>query len=455
MHLCVDTMRRATISVLCGLLGLMLTARAEAQSCDVPQVLLTVDKSSSMLGGLPDGGTKWDAARMAIGELTTAYADSIDFGLQVFPYPDRCEPGAVTMDFGSHTPADLVAALGDPPPSGGNWTPMAQTLDAAGDYYTTRLADGGNHLILITDGWQWCDPYDPATRYTPVEAVTRLRDAGITVHVVGFGGGVDSLTLNRAAVAAGTDLPGCDASLSEPSAMNHCYVQANDLVELRAALDSIARDITDEMCDGLDNDCDGTVDEGYDVDGDGYTTCGSDPEFPGTEPTPTRVDCDDMSDVIHPGAAEVCDGEDNDCDGTTDPGCSCLDGETQPCGTDLGVCTTGTQSCVDGMWGDCDGGVMPAAAETCDMTDEDCDGAVDEDADASCAPGEVCTADGCIPLTPPDPGPEEEPMEPPPAAMDYVQDPGCACRAAAPTGPTPLALLGLGLLGLVALRRRR
>ncbi len=430
-----------------------LAGRAHAQRCDLPQVLLSVDKSSSMLGGLPGGGTKWDAARMAIGELTSTYADSIAFGLQVFPYPDRCEPGAVTIEFGTHAPDAILTALGDPPPTGGNWTPMAQTLDAARDHYATRLATGGNHLILITDGWQWCDPYVASTRFTPVDAVTRLRDAGVTVHVVGFGGGVDSLTLNRAAIAAGTALPGCDATLSDPAAANHCYSQANDLVELRAALDAIARDITEEMCDGLDNDCDATVDEGYDVDADGYTTCGSDPSAPGVAPTPTRVDCDDASDAVHPGADEACNGVDDDCDGTVDPGCACVDGDAQPCGTDVGACTVGAQACEDGAWGACGGGVMPAA-ETCDATDEDCDGTVDEDADASCAEGEVCTADGCLPLTPPDP-PPATPTTDLPEEVGVIQDPGCACNAGDDSHDGSRFIVALALLALAVGRRLR
>ncbi|MEZ4340463.1 MAG: MopE-related protein [Sandaracinaceae bacterium] len=449
-------MRRASILLTALALssGVLAAGTAQAQRCDLPQVLLTIDKSSSMLGALPAGGTKWDAARMAIGELTSAYAESIAFGLQVFPYPDRCEPGAVTIDFGTHTPDSIMTALGDPPPTGGNWTPMAQTLDAAGDYYASRLATGGNHMILITDGWQWCDPYEATTRFTPVDAVTRLRDAGITVHVVGFGDGVDSLTLNRAAVAAGTALPGCDATLSDPAAPNHCYSQANDLVELRAALGAIARDITDEMCDGLDNDCDGTVDEGFDVDADGYTTCGSDPTMTGVEPTPTRVDCDDARSDVHPGADEVCDGVDNDCDGTTDPGCACVDGDTQPCGSEMGACTFGVQTCGDGVWGACSGGVVPAP-ETCDMVDEDCDGTVDEDADASCAEGEVCTADGCLPLTPPDPPPATPSTDDVPDEVGVIQDTGCACQAGRSHRDASGLLAALGILAFALARRRR
>ena len=65
----------------------------------------------------------------------------------------------------------------------------------------------------------------------------------------------------------------------------------------------------EEVCDdGVDNDCDGVVDEGSDDDGDGYTTCGE-----------GELDCDDTDPAIHPGADEICaDGIDQDCDGLDD-----------------------------------------------------------------------------------------------------------------------------------------
>jgi len=61
-----------------------------------------------------------------------------------------------------------------------------------------------------------------------------------------------------------------------------------------------------ELCNGWDEDCDGIIDEGFDEDGDGHSTC---------ETAPLDVDCDDTRAFINPGQAELCDGFDNDCDG--------------------------------------------------------------------------------------------------------------------------------------------
>jgi MYXO-CTERM domain-containing protein len=448
-------MSRALTAAVVALASLA-TAPAVAQRCEIPRVLLTVDRSSSMLGAATDGLTKWQAAEMAIGEVATAYEGRIDLGLQVFPFPNRCEPGAVVLDFAPHAGADVVDALGGPPPDGGNWTPMAQTLDAASAYLGTEGA--GVHMILVTDGWQWCDPYSASTRYLPVAAVERLRAQGVTVHVVGFGASVDALTLNRTAVAAGTAIPGCDPTLDDPSAAGHCYTQVGDLSELRAALESVARLVTDETCDGIDSDCDGLVDEGFDVDADGYTTCGTRTDG-GTDPT--LVDCDDDAHAVHPGAPEICNLVDDDCDGMIDPDCACTDGDVVACGSDVGACMPGTSTCVRGRWDTCADLVTPRS-ETCDGTDENCDGTIDNGAD--CDAGFACNDGHCVELVPETP---ETPVEPTPDdltphdPMADGEDPpsnlgGCACTAnGAPAhGSTGLALLGAALALVVARRRR-
>ena len=135
-----------------------------------------------------------------------------------------------------------------------------------------------------------------------------------------------------------------------------------------------------EICDGQDNDCLGDIDEGYDVDGDGYTTCGG--------------DCDDGRDDTHPGAAEVCNNNDNDCDGAEDEGIGndgCLpyydddDHDGYGAGgrtTCLCPAVVGNDYALNGQdCDDADNDVNPAADEVCNNIDDDCNGQVDEGED--------------------------------------------------------------------------
>jgi hypothetical protein len=436
-------------------------ASAQETRCDAPQVLIVLDRSSSMgeRAPLADGTLKWTAATAALHTLVSEFDDSVDLGLMMFPSPDgECSPGRVDVPVAPHNGAAVTAALGGPPPYAGFWTPMAASLRAAASY--TPLLDPGrrSYVALITDGWEWCSPYDPTTRFDPVEAVEVLTAAGVTTFVIGFGDGVDSLTLNRASSVAGTTLPGCDPTSEDPTRADNCYYQVDDLTGLEAALVEIGVVVTEEVCDGLDNNCDGSADE--DLTRTCESACGAGVE---TCVAGTWTGCD----ATIP-ADEVCDEADNDCDGTVDEGCNCTDGDTRDCGSDVGECAFGTQICADGRWGACDEYRGPSE-ETCDGLDNDCNGFTDEAGEMDCAPEGTCVDGVCVDLSePPDdepipPEPEDEPPEDESPPSDLGFDGGysggalnCECRAAsdrAVAAPGTIAVFLLVGLWLV-LRRR-
>jgi hypothetical protein len=74
-------------------------------------------------------------------------------------------------------------------------------------------------------------------------------------------------------------------------------------------IDHICRDPQTEICNNIDDDLDGETDEGFDRDGDFFSSC----EFVSNPP-----DCNDESDLSRPGLTEICDGLDNDCDNLLD-----------------------------------------------------------------------------------------------------------------------------------------
>ncbi len=304
---------------------------AADDTCSPSRVMVVLDKSSSMETGTIAGATKWNIAVDGLGQVLNAYQMKAEFGLMTFPQPNQCSPGGLDVAPALGNRTAILGALSEPPPDAGNYTPMAQTLDVAGKLPELVSTSGARHVILVTDGWQWCSPYDPATRFDGVDAVSRLQQSGITTWIVGFGGEVDTAALNQMAMVAGTAKPNCDVDSNDPAAPNNCYFQVDDAAGLVTALSTIASNISDgELCDGIDNDCDGQVDE--DLTRDCTNACGA-----GTETCQAGVWVGCTAPVATP---ETCDGEDNDCDGQIDNAGVCTpdNPETGPAGMHAG-CT--------------------------------------------------------------------------------------------------------------------
>jgi cysteine-rich repeat protein len=80
-------------------------------------------------------------------------------------------------------------------------------------------------------------------------------------------------------------------------------------------------------------------------------------------------------------------GDDADCDGTPNGGCSCVEGTSVTCGpdTDTGACSRGTSTCVNGAFTPCQGAVFPGRRDCSSALDNDCDGIADDTLDATCA----------------------------------------------------------------------
>ncbi len=317
---------------------------------------------------------------------------------------ERCTPGATGADA-----RGCVAA------SPANPCATGQSCDEAGQRCSacTTDADSDGHRSLDCGGDD-CDEAD-ARRFPGnsevCDGVGHDEDCNpCTVNGVADGDG-DSDSFASAACFnsyVGTAPTACDPLHVhiDPGGMRVAGTDCNDS-------NPNVRPNQSEACNGIDDNCNAMADEGLainsyypDCDGDMYgrmpsagTGCAP-PSGPpactsGTSPgwATNSSDCDDRAAAVHTGAAEICDGIDNNCDGSVDPGCPCLLGAARQCGAmapgggfyTTAPCHPGTQTCVmdtagtSSTWTGCAGNRDPAAAETCTTAeDDDCNGVTND-----------------------------------------------------------------------------
>lgn len=295
---------------------------------------------------------------------------------------------------------------GDCEVRGAGPTPLAGSLEAISDYILPiRATDAqrlcrGYSVILVTDGAESCDG-------NPAALATTLFAQGIQVYVIA----VSIRTEDRASLNA--------ISAAGSGGLRPLATFVDDAADLVPALtDIIEGSVRTERCNGLDDNCNGEIDEsfpnlGLACDDGGVGFCRGTGAFicradglgtqcsitaPGATPTAEICDgldnnCNEAVDeglqcggTCTPTGPEICDGTDNNCNGAID--------ETDPeigttCGSNVGICRPGTNRCVAGMIR-CIGGTGPRD-EVCNGLDDDCDGIPDN---LAVCPGNTACLEG-------------------------------------------------------------
>lgn len=162
-----------------------------AAASDVRAVALVLDASGSMKENLPDGVTRMDAAKRAVGKLVSTLPGDTRLAFRAYGHQSptkekNCKDTALLSPFGSVTQVKetVVAQANALVPQG--YTPISYALQQAANDLTSEEATA-HTLVLVSDGKETC-PGDPCA----VAKSLAEADAKLVIHTIGAG--VDGAT---------------------------------------------------------------------------------------------------------------------------------------------------------------------------------------------------------------------------------------------------------------------
>tara|TARA_B100000609_G_scaffold12317_1_gene9503 strand:- start:25312 stop:27267 length:1956 start_codon:yes stop_codon:yes gene_type:complete len=333
---------------------------AQSNTCQTPtpNILLLLDKSGSM-----QKSQKWDNAKAGILQMVQQFDQKIRFGLMTFSDAPQHQ-----LDFGASLSA-FQSTLSSLQTGGETYMQLAMTT--ATTYLKKAIAQDTqrqrpHYILLITDG--------APTDACPTKETTALRKLpvgqevyDIKTFVIGFGSSVNPVCLNDLAKWGGTS-----------QGSSRLYHVVSTLTDFNKALQQISTKTTNsEVCNGLDDDCDGKIDNVKGSDKPLLQAC------PFGRCAAHQYCADGKWGACTPNAPptkEICNYKDDDCDGFIDniPGDQQPYTLKRPCKDN---CGDGVQTCRFGKWGAC---VGKAKVETCNNIDDDCDGKIDEALQRNC-----------------------------------------------------------------------
>ena len=402
---------------------------AQAANCQPPNLMMILDNSCSMEPGSGGGGvnsgrsctnnascnpmervhqpapgyspryafnctgstcrhSRWDLAVNSMKEVvfqyggTAAqnYADrSVRFGLTIFNSNATVTNGIVS------NPPQISTTLSNTAAGGG--TSYVNAFNTARSHLQTVVNNDAlkrrpTHIMFITDG----EPSEGCASSLAIvrdlfngTGTNRLVDNqnnvyNVKSYVIGFGSGISAngqSCLNQLAQAGGTQR--CNPSVAGCVA----YYAADNSAQLQNAINAIVNNATQEVCDNIDNDCNGLIDDGLVRNCTGPCGAGTETCVAGAWQTCTTA---------RQPTPEICNNIDDDCNGQID------DGLTRSCQT---ACGQGIETCQAGQWRNCN--APQPQPEQCNNRDDDCDGQIDNNLKRPCSTAcgggeETCTA---------------------------------------------------------------